>query len=79
MDVAAVGSGDRYPQVQQHSSELIRFRDERRSLVFALQGGETIEGSVRWFDDHTIHIVTADRDELTVYKHAVLYYKAKPA
>ena len=79
MDVAAVGVNDRAPQVQRHNAEMIRFRDERKTLVFTLSNGTTLEGAVRWFDDGAVCIVDANRDEITVFKHAILFYQAKPA
>lgn len=56
-------------------AELIKFRDERKLLTFTLLGGETREGAVRWFDDNAIHIVTPEREELTLFRHAILYYR----
>jgi sRNA-binding regulator protein Hfq len=76
MELSAASSHDRPPQVQLHAAELIKFRDERRTLVFTLAGGEKLEGAVRWFDDSAIHIVLSDRNELTVFKHSILYYQA---
>jgi RNA chaperone Hfq len=63
------------PVVLLHSAELIKFRDERRTIVFTLTGGEKIEGAIRWFDEMAIHITLADRNELTIFKHAILYYQ----
>ena len=61
-----------------HTAELIKFRDERKVLLFILTNGETIEGTIRWFDEQTIHLVAADRSEITVFKHALTQYSAKP-
>ena len=74
MEGAAASSRDRSVTVQQHVGELIKFRDERKTLRFTLTSGEPLEGVVRWFDDETMHIVTADRSEITLFKHAVLFY-----
>lgn len=63
------------PTVLLHSAELIKFRDERRTIVFTLVGGDKIEGAIRWFDEVAIHVALADRSELTIFKHAILYYQ----
>jgi RNA chaperone Hfq len=79
MDVASVGSNERAPQVQRHNAEMIRFRDERRTLVFTLTNGTTLEGAVRWFDDEAVCVVDGNRDETTVFKHAIVHYRPKPS
>ena len=56
--------------------ELIKYRDNRTSLVVTLSSGETLEGAIRWYDDHALRLVQADRNEVTVYLHAVAYYRA---
>jgi hypothetical protein len=61
--------------VPPHIAELSRFRDDRKTLSFMLLGGETQLGMVRWFDDQAIHIVTPDREEMTLFRHAILYYR----
>jgi sRNA-binding regulator protein Hfq len=67
---------DRPPPVLLSATELIRHRDERKTLTFSLVNGATVTGVVRWFDETAYHIGTADGSELTLLKHAVLYYKA---
>ena len=57
--------------------ELIKYRDNRTMLAITLLGGETLEGAVRWYDDQALRLVQADRTELTVYLHAVAYYRAR--
>ena len=79
MEMGSSGGNERIPQVQRHTAELIRARDERRALVFTLVNGNVLEGAVRWFDDDAVCIVNGDRDEITVFKHAILHYQAKPA
>jgi sRNA-binding regulator protein Hfq len=70
------GSGNEHPvHIPNHVQELIKFRDERKPLVFTLTNGEKLEGAVRWFDDAAIHIVTPERDEMTLFRHAILYYR----
>ncbi|HVK02147.1 MAG TPA: RNA chaperone Hfq [Armatimonadaceae bacterium] len=76
MDIVGSGGNERSGSVQRHSAEMIRYRDERKPLVFTLVNGATIEGAVRWFDDGAVCIVDADRDEVTVFKHAILHYRA---
>ena len=76
MEGAAASSRDRVMPVQQHVGELIKFRDERKTLRFTLISGDVVEGVVRWFDDNALHITLADRNEITLFKHAVSYYAA---
>lgn len=76
MEVAPTGTGDRHPTVQLHAAELIKYRDERRLLTFTLSSGEHVEGTVLWFDDSTIHVSGPDKAEMTVFKHAIAYYRA---
>jgi RNA chaperone Hfq len=77
MNIAPSGGNDRPPVVQRSDAEMIRARDERRTLSFTLTSGSTVEGVVRWYDDHAICIADETRDEITVYKHAILHYKTK--
>ena len=80
MEGAATSARDRAMPVLQHVGELIKFRDERKTLRFTLSNGEIVEGLVRWFDDEAVHVVTTNRDEITLFKHAVSYYSvAAPA
>ena len=78
MNLAPNGGNDRMPTVKRGDSEMIRARDERRTLLFTLSNGTTVEGVVRWFDDDAIGITDENRDETTLFKHAVLYFKNKP-
>ncbi len=57
--------------------ELIKYRDNRTALTVTLTNGETLEGAIRWYDAHAIRLVQADRSEVTVYLHAVAYYRAR--
>lgn len=66
---------DRLPPVQLSSAAMIRHRDEKTTLAFTLINGQVLVGQARWFDDTTIHIATGDGTEITVLKHAVLYYQ----
>ncbi len=58
--------------------ELIKYRDNRTSLDVTLLSGETIEGAVRWHDHLALRLVQADRSEVTIYLHAVAYYRPHP-
>jgi len=78
MNIAPSGGNERFPTVKRSDAEMIRARDERRQLIFTLQNGTVIEGTVRWFDDDAICIADDNRDETTVFKHAIQYYKPKP-
>jgi RNA chaperone Hfq len=77
MELGASHSSDRSPHVKISSAEMIKFRDERKVLRFTLTNGQELEGAVRWFDEDAVHIVTGERDEMTVYKHAILYFSAR--
>ncbi|MDX1932859.1 MAG: hypothetical protein SFU56_09665 [Capsulimonadales bacterium] len=54
---------------------LARFREERKTLAFVLVGGERLEGAIRWYDGEAIHIVTPNRDEVTLFRHGILYFR----
>ena len=77
-DGGIVRSGDRSAGIHTHSAELIRFRDERKTLFFTLTNGDKLEGFIRWFDDEAIHVVVSgqDRAEITLFKHAIIQYQA---
>jgi len=79
MEGAAASSHDRAFEVQLHNAELIKFRDERKTLTVVLTSGETLEGFVRWFDDRAVHLAVSgpDRSETTVFKHAIVRYQVK--
>lgn len=57
--------------------ELGRYQNERKALVFTLTGGGTLEGVIRWFDDQAIHIVTPEREEVTLLRNALLYFRTQ--
>ena len=57
--------------------ELIKYRDNRTLLAVTLMSGETIEGAIRWYDPLALRLVQADRSEVTVYLHAVAYYRPR--
>jgi sRNA-binding regulator protein Hfq len=67
---------DRLPPVQLSSAAMIRHRDEKTTLAFTLINGQKLTGQVRWFDDTTIHVATNEGAEITMLKHAILYYHA---
>ncbi len=77
MNIAPSGGGDRFPAVQRNEAEMIRARDERRAIEFTLVNGAVMEGIIRWYDDDTICIADENRSEVTVYKHAILYFRSK--
>ena len=77
MESGTSTTSDRHPTVPLHAAELIKYRDERKTLQFTLVGGENVEGVIRWFDDEAIHIVGPERTEVTLFKHAVAYYRAR--
>jgi len=57
--------------------ELIKYRDNRTTLLVKLTTGETLEGAIRWYDERALRLVQADRAEITVFLHAIAYYKAR--
>jgi RNA chaperone Hfq len=65
---------DRLPTIQLSSSAMIRQRDEKSVLTFTLTSGQAVSGTVLWFDDYTVHLKQSNGAELTLFKHAVLYY-----
>ncbi len=69
-------SRDRMPTIQLSSAAMIRLRDEHTQLNFFLTNGQTLTGQVKWFDETTIHILAGEGAEITLLKHAILYYKA---
>ncbi len=67
----------RMENISPREVELIKYRDNRTSLAVTLMNGETIEGAVRWYDHLALRLVQADRSELTVYLHAIAYYRPR--
>lgn len=67
----------REERISPREVELIRYRDNRTDLVVTLTNGETLEGALRWYDEHALRLVQADRSEVTVYLSAVAYYRAR--
>ena len=57
--------------------ELIKYRDNRTLRAVTLLSGEILEGAVRWHDPLALRLVQADRSEITVYFHAVAYYRPR--
>lgn len=57
--------------------EMIKFRDNRTALTVTLLDGQTLEGAIRWYDDRALRLVQADRSEVTVYLHAIAYYRSR--
>lgn len=78
MNMSAMSSSDRPVSVLQHVAEMVRYRDEKRPLSFVLTNGTTIDGVIEWFDDQAVHVASATTGSLTLFKHAILYYIAKP-
>jgi sRNA-binding regulator protein Hfq len=67
----------REERISPREVELIKYRDNRTDLIVTLVSGETLEGALRWYDEHALRLVQADRSEVTVYLHAVSYYRAR--
>ena len=65
---------DKLPPVQLSSAAMIRHRDEKADLAFTLINAQILVGQVRWFDDNSIHIIASTGTEITLLKHAILYY-----
>lgn len=64
-------------RISPREAELIKFRDNRTALTLKLMSGETLDGAVRWYDASALRLVQADRSEVTVYLHAIAYYRAR--
>jgi sRNA-binding regulator protein Hfq len=69
---------ERYERIPLHEIELIKLRDNRTALVIKLVTGETLDGVIRWYDEQAIRLVDVDRSEVTIYRQAIAYYKARP-
>ena len=69
--------GDREERIAPHEIELIKYRSNRTPLEFRLTSGELVEGAIRWYDDQAIRIVLSDRTEMTLFRHAIVYYKTR--
>ncbi len=67
----------REERISPREVDLIKYRDNRTALVVTLLNGEVMEGAVRWYDEHALRLVQADRSEVTIYLHAVAYYRAR--
>ncbi len=70
-------AGEREERIPPHEVELIKYRTNRTTLQFALTNGSVLEGAIRWYDDHAIRIVQPDRIEITLMRHAIVYYKTR--
>ena len=70
-------SDERRERIAQHEVELIKYRDNRTPLLVKLVSGETLEGAIRWYDSVALRLVLSDRSEITVYRQAIAYYKAR--
>ena len=64
-------------RVSPREAELIKYRDNRTPLTFKMMSGETLDGAIRWYDASALRLVQADRSELTVYHHAIAYYRVR--
>ena len=70
-------SDERIERIPLHEIELIKYRDNRTQLTIKLVTGETLEGAIRWYDATALRLVLSDRSEMTVYRQAIAYYKAR--
>ncbi|MBV9850348.1 MAG: RNA chaperone Hfq [Armatimonadetes bacterium] len=68
---------ERRERIPPHEAELIKYRDNRTPLLVKLVSGETLEGAIRWYDSVALRLVLSDRSEITVYRQAIAYYKAR--
>jgi len=67
----------REERISPREVDLIKYRDNRTVLIVTLLNGEIMEGAVRWYDEYALRLVQADRSEVTLYLHAVAYYRAR--
>ena len=71
------GSHEREERISPREGEMIKYRDTRTQLTFQLLTGEIVEGSVRWYDSISCHVVRPDRTEITLFYHALSFYQVK--
>ena len=76
-EVERLRAAVREERISLREVELIKYRDNRTALVVKLLSGETLEGAIRWYDAQAVRLVQADRAEVTVYLHAIAYYRAR--
>jgi len=69
------GRKDRAIPVQISSAQMIRFRDGHDILEFFLVNGNKVTGDVNWFDDLSFNVRSKEHGEITLMRHAVLYYR----
>lgn len=50
------------------------FIADKTALTFTLKNGDTLTGTVLWFDMYNIGLDTAEHGEIIVPKHALLWY-----
>jgi sRNA-binding regulator protein Hfq len=74
-----LGSGrkDRAIPVQISSAQMIRYRDQHDVLEFNLNNGSKVTGDVTWFDDFAFNVRSKEHGEITLMRHAVLFYRVQ--
>ena len=69
--MATNGQENKGPSV----AELQRFVREQVRLEFWLATNKTVQGTLRWFDEHCFSLVLDDDSTLTLTKSGVIGYK----
>lgn len=74
MEISSQSDRNSGGRVSAREVELIRFRDGKVPVKFTLMTDEVIEGVVIWYDDISVHVVMADRSEVTIMNNVISKY-----
>lgn len=50
------------------------FITDKTALTFTLKNGDTLTGTVLWFDKYNVGVHAEEHGEIIVPKHALLWY-----
>ena len=65
------GKDNRGPSI----AELQRFVREKTRIVFVLNTGKEVAGTLRWFDEHAFSIAPDGEQPFTILRSAVVGYR----
>lgn len=65
------GKDNRGPSI----AELQRHIREKTNMVFVLNTGEEVVGTLRWFDEHAFSVMTAGEQPFTILRSAIVGYR----
>ncbi len=60
------------------TAELQRFIREQVQLEFLLSNGERLTGKLKWFDDQAFAVLSANDDQITILRSAIMAYRINP-